>query len=157
MTILKTGPLSQAVMHHFEGCKLHAYQCPAGVWTIGYGDTGPHVHSGLVWSRHQAEMAFSARLAHEFEPGVSAAIGDAPTTPAQFGAMVCLAYNIGVGAFRKSSVCRHHVAGDHAKAAAAFMSWTKAGGRVLQGLVRRREVERALYEGRLADVQRAVI
>lgn len=144
--MLVTGPKARALMHYFEGCKLTAYRCPAGVWTIGYGDTGPHVTPGLKWTQEQAEEAFVKRLAREFEPGVRKAIDDAPsTTAAQFGAMVCLAYNIGVAAFAKSSVCRFHNAGNHEAAAKSFLAWNKAGGRVLPGLTTRRKAESALY------------
>jgi lysozyme len=78
--------------------------------------------------------------------------------------MVSLAYNIGLGpvvwvpgknmrkGFRQSKVLQHHIAGDRAKAGAAFMGWVKGGGRVLPGLVARRKAERALYEGRFTEV-----
>ncbi len=153
---MKTGPRAIALMHHFEGCKLTAYRCPAGIWTIGWGDTGPHVKPGMVWTQAQADAAFVDRLAREFEPGVMRAIGDAETSAGQFGAMVALAYNIGVGAFSRSSVARHHKAGDHAKAGAAFLMWNKAGGRVLAGLTRRRTAERLLYDGRFAEFDKAI-
>ncbi len=154
--MLETGPLAIAVMHHFEACRLRAYKCPAGVWTIGWGDTGPHVRERLVWTQAQADEAFRQRLKREFESGVRRIIGDAPTNGAQFGAMVCLAYNIGVGAFGKSRVAAAHVKQQYPQAAAGFMSWTRGGGKVLPGLVRRRQVERALYEGRLDDVRKAI-
>jgi GH24 family phage-related lysozyme (muramidase) len=148
----RVGPRAIALMHAFEGCRLKAYRCPAGIWTIGWGDTGPHVHAGLAWTQEQADAAFAARLEREFVPGVAKAIGDAPTTPAQFGAMVALAYNVGVKAFTGSSAAREHRAGNHAAAEAAFHRWNKAGGRVLTGLVRRRAAEAALYRGDFAAV-----
>lgn len=147
---LKIGPRATALMHHFEACKLKAYRCPAGVWTIGWGDTGPHVRAGLVWTQEEADAAFARRIEREFAPAVAKAIGDAPTTPAQFGAMVALAYNIGTRAFAGSSVARLHRSGDHASAARAFALWNKAGGRVLAGLVRRRAAEAALYRSDFA-------
>jgi GH24 family phage-related lysozyme (muramidase) len=155
---LRVGPRAVALMHHFEGCRLHAYKCPVGIWTIGWGDTGPHVKEGLVWTQAQADEAFRNRLAREFEPGVAKAIGAAFTTPAQFGAMVALAYNIGVGAFNRSGVATHHRAGRHEAASKAFMSWTKGGRplRSISGLVRRRNVERMLYDGRIAEFDAAI-
>lgn len=156
MTDLRVGPRARALMHHFESCRLTAYRCPAGVWTIGWGDTGTHVRGGLVWTQAQADAAFDARLAREFAPAVTKAIGNAPTTPAQFGAMVALAYNIGVGAFAKSSVARKHAAGDSAGAAGAFALWNKAGGKVLAGLIRRRAAEAALYCGDLVRVDQLI-
>jgi GH24 family phage-related lysozyme (muramidase) len=156
MTAMRTGPRAQALMHHFEACKLTAYRCPAGVWTIGWGDTGPHVKPGLTWTRAQADAAFAERLAREFEPGVRAVIGDNPTTSAQFGAMVALAYNIGVGAFRTSTVARKHNAGDYEGAGEAFLLWNKSNGKVLKGLVRRRQAEKLLYDGDFAAFDKAV-
>lgn len=131
-----------------EGCRLTAYPDPAtggDPWTIGFGDTGPDVRPGLRITQQEAEDRLTARLAREFEPGVSAAIGDAPTTDNEFSAMISLAYNIGVGAFKGSSVARLHRAGNHAAAASAFALWNKAGGAVLAGLTRRRKEEADLY------------
>lgn len=150
---LRTGPMAIKLLHHFEGCKLTAYKCPAGVWTIGYGDTGPHVTAGLRWTQEQAEAAFRVRLAREFEPAVRK-VCDERTTPAQFGAMVALAYNIGVGAFARSSVARCHRDGNHAGAALAFLSWNRAGGKVMPGLTRRRSAEAALYRSDFAELFR---
>jgi lysozyme len=139
----RVGPLSQELVRHFEGCELRAYKCPAGVWTVGYGSTGPNIGPGTVWTLEQAEAELERRLNVEFAPAVRDAAGDA--TPSQFGAMVALAYNIGCAAFRKSSVARFHKAGNYAGAADAFLMWNKARGTVLAGLTRRRKAERALY------------
>lgn len=155
---LKTGPRAQALMHHFEGLRLRAYLCPARVWTIGYGNTfyadGRPVRSGDSITHQEAKEIFAATLERLFEPGVQRAIGDAATTPAQFGAMVALAYNIGVRAFSRSKVCSLHVAGRHAEAADAFLNWTRGGGKELPGLVRRRQAERLLYLNQLAELDR---
>lgn len=162
----RTGPLAVAVMHHFEGVRLQAYLCPAHVWTIGWGNTryenGQRVRRGDVVTRARADELFLHKLRTEFEPAVMRAIGGGPgnnrvpTTPAQFGAMVSLAYNIGAGAFARSRVAKLHRLGDHEGAAKAFGNWTRGGGRVLPGLVRRRNVERLLYEGHLEAVRRAI-
>lgn len=154
MTDLKVGPKARALMHHFEQCSLVAYLCPAKVWTIGWGNTGPDVKRGTRWTQLQADAAFERRIANEFAPAVAKAIGDAPTTAGQFGAMVSLAYNIGVKAFAGSSVARAHAAGNAAGAEKAFGLWTKGGGKVLPGLVRRRAAEAALYRGDMAEVTR---
>jgi lysozyme len=139
----RVGPLAQELVRHFEGCKLKAYKCPAGIWTVGYGSTGPEIVSGVVWTQEQAEADLEWRLNNEFAPTVRQSAGDA--TPAQFGAMCALAYNIGRGAFLRSSVARFHKAGNQAAAADAFLMWNKARGVVLAGLTRRRKAERALY------------
>jgi len=97
-----------------------------------------------VWTQAQAD----ARLVQDLgrlAQRMTRACGTSSTNDNQFGAMGSLAYNIGFGAFLRSSVLRFHHAGDHHDAAAAFAAWDKGGGRVLPGLVRRRAAEAALY------------
>lgn len=130
------------LVKQFEGCKLKAYVCPAGILTIGYGSTGKHVKPGMVITQDQAEELLRSDL-RRFEDAVAAAAPKA--TDNQFSAMVSLAFNIGIGALQRSTVLRRHLAGDHAGAADAFLMWNKAGGKVLAGLTRRREAEAALY------------
>ena len=148
----------------FEGLKLDAYPDPAtggDPWTIGYGDTGPDVVPGLRITREDAEARLLRRLNDDFGQNVNEEIGDAPTTQAQFDAMVSLAYNIGNGGaahqhghkgFDGSSVLRLHLAGQYGDAGDAFLLWNKAGGRVLFALTRRREAERKLYLSDLPGV-----
>jgi lysozyme len=143
--MMRTNAAALDIIKRNEGLRLKAYQDVVGVWTIGYGDTGPDVVPGLVISKQDAEQRLVDRLAREFEPGVRRAIGNAPTTENQFGAMVSLEYNIGVGAFDRSTVAKMHKAGNHQAAAEAFALWNKAGGRVYAGLVRRRQEEADLY------------
>lgn len=128
----------------FEGCRYKAYRCPAGIWTCGYGATGPDVTETTEWTPEQA----TARLKRDvdrFATGLARML-KGNTTQNEFSAMVCLAYNIGLGAFAKSSILRNHVVGDKKAAAQAFLLYTKAAGRQLPGLVRRREAEKALYQ-----------
>ena len=132
------------LIQSFEGLRLAAYRCPAGVWTIGHGHTGPDVHPRQTITAAEAVALLRGDL-DRFEAGVAKALGDAPTTDHQFSAMVSLAFNIGLGAFGKSTVLRQHRAGNAKLAAAAFLMWVRAGGRVLPGLLRRRQAERALY------------
>lgn len=159
MTDRKVGPKALALMHHFEDCKLVAYRCPADIPTIGRGMTyypadGRRVKMGDRITQLQADQMFEQLIAKDFAPGVARAIGNAPTSAAQFGAMVALAYNIGVNAFTGSSVARLHRAGDTAGAARAFALWNKAGGQVMAGLVRRRAAEAALYRSDFAELAR---
>lgn len=128
-----------------EGCRLTAYRDVGNVLTIGWGHTGPDVYEGMTITQEQADQMLDERLDREFGAAVTKAIGDAPTTQDQFDAMVSLAYNIGVGGFRKSSVLRYHLRGAYIAAADCFRLWNKVAGRVNKGLVRRREEERALY------------
>lgn len=152
----RIGPKTTALIKQFEGCakrlpdgRLAAYPDPGSggdPWTIGWGSTGPDIERGTIWTQEQADARFAEHLA-QFAARVDKLLGDVPTTPAQFGAMVSLAYNIGVNAFGKSTVLRKHKAGDYGGAADAFLMWNKAAGKVMAGLTRRREAEAALYRG----------
>lgn len=126
----------------FEGCKLTSYLCPANVWTIGYGSTGPTVKRGMTITQQEADRLLADDLTR-FEHGVERV---APhTTDNQFDALVSFAFNLGVRALEGSTLLRLHNARDHAGAKAQFGRWNKAGGRVLAGLTRRRAAEAALY------------
>lgn len=127
----------------FEGLRLKTYRCAAGVLTVGYGHTGPDVHPNTHITLQEAEALLKGDL-DQFEAGVEKAVGP-NTTDNQFAALVSLAYNIGLGAFLRSTVLRQHRAGNYKLAAASFLMWVKGGGRTLPGLVRRRAAERALY------------
>lgn len=126
----------------FEGLKLKAYICPAGVWTIGYGSTGPHVVQGKVISEEQAE-ALLRKDVGRFERAVEA-MAAAPSQH-QFDAMVSFAFNVGTGALKSSTLLKRHNAGDYKGAADQFLRWNRAGKMILPGLTRRRAAERALY------------
>lgn len=144
-------PRAIALIETFEGFEPEAYLdqlADPPVWTIGYGTTaaagvGIVPKKGMTIAREQAGV-YLARTAEKFADQIRPAMIRTPT-PAQFGAMVSLAYNIGPTAFRRSSVLRLFNAGDMVGSADAFRLWNKAGGRVLNGLVRRREAERALF------------
>jgi len=138
-----------------EGKRLAAYRDCVGVWTIGYGHTSragaPQVVAGLKISDAEADEILSRDLG-TFERGVADALRKAPGEVLQreFDAFVDLAFNIGLGAFRSSSLLRAYLAGDKARAAEKFLDWSKAGGRVVPGLVARRKRERAWFlTGRL--------
>jgi lysozyme len=130
------------IIKEFEGLRLTSYLCPAKVWTIGYGHTGPDVYPGLTISKETAEQLLRGDLLM-FEHGVDSLIETA--TENEFSAMVSLAFNIGLGNFKKSSVLRNHNLGKRAQAANSFLLWIKGGGRQLPGLIRRRNAERSLY------------
>jgi lysozyme len=144
----QVNPRTVALITKYEGCRLTAYKDPSGVWTIGFGHTGPDVHEGDTITEERATELLRADLA-QFEAVVEAETRDIPTTDDQFGAMVSLAYNIGAEAFRDSSVLRLHRAGDTKGAADAFLLWNKIRSNgtfvVVPGLTRRRMEERALY------------
>lgn len=141
-----------AMMAEREGCSLKAYLCPAKIWTIGWGET-EGVEPGMVWTEKQCDDRFVAEVA-AYTKRVEAMLTQY-ANPNQLGAMVSLAYNIGLGGaktkkgFYASSVRRLHNAGDYAAASRAFSLFNKA--RVngvlteLPGLVARRAMESALY------------
>lgn len=140
-----------AFIKGYEKCRLQAYlPTPNDVPTIGWGSTGPGIKLGMTWTQAQADMRFADDLA-SFGAKVAALIGKAPTTQAQYDAMVSLAYNIGVEAFRLSTLRRLHLEGDYAGAQAQFARWNKQKGKVLKvlnGLTKRRAAEAQMYGGK---------
>lgn len=136
------------LIKRFEGFRPDAYFCPAGKLTIGYGTTasagvGIDPRPGMRITEAEAET-YLLRTVDKFAATIRPMI-TAPVNENQFGAMVSLAYNIGPGAFGRSSVLSRFNRGEIASAADAFRMWNKAGGKVLQGLVNRREEERKLF------------
>lgn len=127
----------------YEGLELKAYRCPAGIWTIGYGHTGPDVHEGMVITKEEALSLLGKDLAsHIYQAAGYIAVD---VTQNQFIALTSFIYNVGVGAFRDSTLLKLLNRGDIQGAADQFLLWNKAGGKVLAGLTRRREAERALF------------
>lgn len=136
------------LLKEFEGCILKSYKCPAGIWTIGYGSTGPHVKPGMTITKREAEALLIEDLSR-FERAVLKAVAPIKPEQEEFDAMVSLAFNIGIAGFSKSSVVRNYKKGDRAAAANAFGMWNKArvNGKltVLKGLTRRRAAEKDLF------------
>jgi len=126
-----------------ETLRLEAYLCPAKVWTIGYGHTGPDVHPGLTITEAQADALFQADLG-TFEACVEDLIA-VPISGNQFSALVSFAYNVGGQALRDSTLLIKLNNGDYDGAAAEFKRWNRSRGRVLGGLTVRREAERDLF------------
>lgn len=141
-----------ALIKLWEGCArrcadglIEAYPDPGtggAPWTIGWGTTGPDITPGLVWTQAQCDARLAGDL-ERFVAEVARAVGGAPTSPAQFDALVSFHYN--TGAIAKATLTRRHKAGDFAGAQAEFGKWVHAGGRVMRGLVKRRAEEAALY------------
>ena len=130
------------LIRRFEGLRLRAYLCPGGVWTIGYGHTGPDVTPGHRISGEEAEALLRDDAAR-FDAGVGAIAGTC--TQGQHDALVSFAFNLGLGALMSSTLLKKHKAGDSEGAAAEFGRWIHAKGKVLPGLVKRRVVEAQLY------------
>ena len=133
-----------------EGFRLKAYPDPGSrdgnPWTIGYGATGPGIRRGVVWTKQQADERL-VRDVRRFEDQVERILGSTPTSQSQFDALVHFAYNIGTGAFQRSTLLKKHRRGDYRGAEREFHRWNKNDGRVMRGLVRRRKIEAAMYRG----------
>lgn len=136
-----------ALIKEFEGLRLRAYLCPADVPTIGYGTTvypdGRRIRVGDEITQAQAEEYLRNDL-RVFEREVERMVL-VPVNENQFSALVSFAYNVGPAALRKSTMLRSINAHRYADAAGEFARWNQAAGKVLPGLVRRREAERALF------------
>lgn len=131
----------------FEGLELEAYQDIVGIWTIGYGHTSeagpPKVVPGMEITEEEAEEILRNDVV-PFERAVEKAV-NVPLTQNMFDALVSITFNIGPGAMRSSTFIRRLNEGNYEGAADALLMWNKAGGKVVNGLKRRREAERALF------------
>jgi lysozyme len=132
-----------ALSKGFEGLRLTAYQDTAGVWTIGYGHTGPEVVEGLVWTQAQCDAALLQDVADAVEC-VNAAV-TVTITQDEFDALVDFTFNEGRGHFLGSTLLKDLNAGNFAGAAAQFGAWIYAGGAKSSGLLRRRDAEEQLF------------
>lgn len=141
---MKTSPAGIALIQSFESCRLMAYRDSVNVLTIGWGHTGK-VWPGMTITQEQADALLSADLAR-FEAGV-AKLAKVSLAQHEFDALVSFAFNCGLGNLESSTLLRKLNAGDKAAAGAEFPRWNKAGGKVLRGLTRRREAERAMFLG----------
>jgi lysozyme len=146
---MKTSHDGLTLLKEFEGLRLRAYKCPAGVWTIGYGHTSeagpPKVFPDMAISRDAAE-AILRRDIVEYEEGVEKLV-QVEITQGQFDALVSFAYNVGVPQLERSTLLKRINAEEFDRVPAEFMKWTKGGGRELPGLVRRRRAEVKLWRG----------
>jgi len=141
----RPSPLCEALVKDAERLRLKAYlPTRHDKWTVGWGETGPHIGPDTVWTEDYANASFSRRL-RQFAQEVDHLLGDTPTTQAQFDALVSLAYNIGVKGLSSSTLLFRHKGGLTEAAAYQFRRWNKQAGKVLRGLVVRRWMERELY------------
>lgn len=157
---MQTSSAGRAAIMQREGVVLTAYPDPATggePWTIGVGHTsaaGPSkVTKGMKITRAEADQILSRDL-RTFEAAVNSAVR-VPLSQNEFDALVSLAFNIGSGAFKKSTLVRKLNAGDRKGAADQFLVWNKAGGKVLKGLVNRRKSERLQFLAGKAPVEPA--
>lgn len=137
----KIGQAGLALIKQFEGCRLTAYKCAAGVLTIGYGHTAG-VYSGMTITQAQADAYLLEDVA-KFEKYVNN-LAYVPVMDKlnqnQFDALVSFAFNLGAGNLKK--LCKGRTV---AQIATAMLQYNKAGGKVLAGLTKRRKAEQALF------------
>lgn len=132
------------LIKRFEGCRLEAYRCPAGVLTIGYGHTG-NVKQGQRITQADADRLLREDAA-KIESGVRAALGSVQLADCKIDALVSFAFNVGVEAFKRSTLLRKLRANpDDVSLGNEFRRWVYAGGKRLQGLADRREAEVRLF------------
>lgn len=140
---MQSSEAARELLRDFEGLRLMAYICPAGVWTIGYGHT-KNVVPGQVITLVDAELLLAQDIT-----AVEAALKTlikVQLTPHQFGALMCFAFNIGNAAFKRSTLLARLNRGELKAVPAELRRWSHARGVKLPGLVRRREAEIALWE-----------
>lgn len=169
---MKLSKAGEDLMHRFEGFKDRPYLCPAHIWTVGYGhvlyqkqislpvvrppgktkNDIPMIRKEMpleledfrVWSKQEIDELFRADVA-SFERGVLRLVPGVVGRQGSFDALVSFAFNAGLGNLQRSTIRMRANRGDWEGAAEAFMMWTKGGGKVLPGLVRRRQAEIALF------------
>lgn len=144
------SPEGVALIQDYEGYEPTTYRDPGSgdkPYTGGWGTTrdeqGKPLPLGVTWPRSRWEALLKRDL-DKYGKEVLAALGGAPTTQAQFDALVSFHYN--TGAIGRATLTKKHKAGDYAGAARQFARWNRSGGKVLAGLTRRRAAEAALYK-----------
>ena len=169
---MKLSKAGEDLMHRFEGFRNRPYLCPAHIHTIGYGHVLyqeqirlpvvrpegktkadiPMIRKEMpikledfrVWSKQEIDELFRADVA-AFERGVLRLVPGVVGRQGSFDALVSFAFNAGLGNLQRSTIRMRANRGDWEGAAEAFMAWTRGGGKVLPGLVRRRQAEIALF------------
>jgi lysozyme len=166
---VKLSKAGEDLMHRYEGFRNKPYLCPAHIWTIGYGHVlyqeqiklpmvrVPDKHTPMirkeyplspednrVWSKEEINELFRVDVAN-FERGVLRLVPGCVSRQGSFDALVSISYNFGLGNLQRSTIRMKANRGDWEGAAEAFMAWTKGGGKVLPGLVKRRQAEIALF------------
>lgn len=133
------------ILKNFEGLKLCAYRCTSGIWTIGYGHTGITVKSGDIITEAAANEFFEQDIKF-FENAVNTLV-TVKLNQNQFDALISFCFNIGVGkdGFAGSTMRKLLNRGEYTAAAEQFMRWVYSGGKISEGLRRRRIKERELF------------
>ena len=157
---MKVSPETIRMIKHHEGVRKKPYLCPAKLWTVGVGHVlypeqaklpvSDRIQFSLkpedarIWSDAEVDDLLAKDLAR-FERGVARYCPNALDSQGRFDSLVSFSFNVGLGNLQRSGLRMKNNRGDFESAADEFMKWTKGGGRVLPGLVKRRMDERALY------------
>ena len=134
-----------ALIKKFEGCRLEAYYCSGGVLTIGYGHTGGVKESDTI-TQEEAEKLLRADV-FKFEEYVEDNVM-VELDQSQFDALVAWTFNLGPGNLRESTMLKKLNEADYASVPSEMKRWNKAGGKTLDGLIRRRQAESLLFESK---------
>lgn len=130
------------LIKRFEGCRLMPYICPAGVWTCGWGSTGPDVYPGKAWTQEYADRRME-------QDALKFAKGTIVLCPRlrgnELNAIADFAYNLGLGNLRASTLRKRILSGDYGDVPNQLKRWVYGGGRKLPGLVLRRAAEALLF------------
>jgi len=144
---MKTSQRGIDLLKESEGLRLKAYQCSAGVWTVGFGTTNAtgliDIKRDTVITKPQAEELLKRSL-RSYEDAVNDYV-KVPLNQSQYDSLVNFIYNIGEGAFKKSTLLKKLNRGGYASIPSEMMRWNKVGGKVNRGLVNRRTKEAALW------------
>lgn len=142
---MRTSEYALGRLKEYEGLRLKAYKCPAGVWTIGYGHT-KDVRGGMTINKETADKLLEGDVMY-FEKHLSAEPYAEELTQGQWDALISFLFNLGIGNYKRSTL-RKRILEDvnHNDIPNQFRRWNKADGKVLPGLVRRREWEAQMYE-----------
>ena len=140
--MMKTSGKGIELIKTFEGLRLKAYKCPAGVWTIGYGHTKNVKPSDRITQPQAVELLLTDLK--QFEGVINRSVLKT-LNQAQFDACVSFVFNVGAGNFQKSTLLKKLNKGDFVGASLEFPKWVYSNKKKLAGLVKRREAERKLF------------
>jgi len=141
---MRTSSAGRKLIKRHEGLSLKAYKDPVGVWTIGWGHTGPDAREGNEITNSRAESLLSQDI-REAEDDIRRLV-KRDLTQGQFDALVSFTFNLGAGALQRSTLRRKVNREEHADVPAEFHKWVWAGGKRLNGLVKRRKAEALAYQ-----------
>ena len=145
---MRTSDEGIKLIKHFEGVRKKPYICPAGYWTVGVGHLiSRDAKLPFEWFRALSIGEIDDLLRKDlrrFELGVLRMLGTVQPSQSEFDALVSFSFNLGLGCFQRSTVRSAFIRGDKKRSGEVLLKYRRAGGRILQGLVRRRQAELAL-------------